>query len=81
MAKKKTKPTSRVSPPIDKTPPKYVQYDDLQNGAAFLYAGALLMKCENSDQEAIDLDTGHVTDCMCEYIVEPVDITIKWSRK
>ena len=81
MAKKKPKPTSRISPPIDATPSKYVQYDDLQNGNAFLYEGSLFMKCENADQEAINLDTGSMRDCMCECIIEPVDITVKWSRK
>lgn len=81
MAKRKPKPTSRVSPPPDKAPPKYIQYDGLQNGTPFLYGGALFMKCENTDQEAIDLETGEVKDCMCDYIVEPVDIKITWTRK
>lgn len=81
MAKAKSKSTSRVSPPISKTSPRYIQYDDLQNGDAFLYEAALFMKCENTDQEAIDLDTGFIRDCMCAFIVEPVDITISWKKK
>jgi len=79
MAKKK--PVSRVSPTVPAIPPKYVQYDGLNNGDAFLYNGALYMKCENCEQEAINLDTGIVQTDLCEEIVEPVSITIGWTRK
>lgn len=81
MPKQKPKPTSRVSPPVEAISPKFIQYDTLHNGDAFLYAGALWMKCDNCEQEAIDLNTGSVRTEMCEEIVEPVSITVKWSRK
>lgn len=84
MAKKKPRPIrskSRVSPPIKATPPKYTQYDALHNGDAFLRGGGLFMKCDNCEQEAIDLDTGYIQTDMCEEIVEPVDIQITWKKK
>lgn len=81
MAKQKPKPVSRVSPSVDKIPPKFIQYDALRNGDAFLHEGALWMKCENCEQEAINLDTGRTQNDMCDCVVEPVNITIKWTRK
>jgi len=77
MAKK----TSRVTPPITKMLPKFKQYDDLNNGDAFLHEGALLLKCENTGQEAIDLDTGQIYNDMCDRVVEPVNITVAWTKK
>lgn len=81
MEKKKKKPVSRVSPTIDAVPPKFTKYDDLKNGDAFLYAGALHMKCNNCEQEAIDLDTGRVRIGMCREVVKPVNIKITWTKK
>ena len=77
MVKKKT---SRVSPVIT-TNPKFVKYDSLQNGDAFLWESGLWMKCENMGQEAIDLTTGEMEDDMCDKQVEKVNIQITWKKK
>ena len=79
MAKKKTS-VSRVSPAIT-TNPKFVEYDSLRNGDAFLWENGLWMKCENMEQEGIDLATGEMEDDMCDKMVEKVNITVTWSRK
>lgn len=76
MAKKK----SRVTPPIISSP-KFVDYEDLCNGDTFLHGGCLVMKCENEEQEAINLDTGQMYSDMCDVRVEPVDIQITWKKK
>lgn len=78
MAKKKT---SRVSPALPKMAPKFVDYDTLTNGDAFIHEGQLCMKCENEEQEAINLDTGTMFSDMCNRIVEPVNITVAWKKK
>jgi len=78
MAKKKT---SRVSPVVPKRSVRQPLYDDLNNGDAFLYEGALYVKVDTDDQQAIDLDTGYIEDSLCGKIVVPVNITVKWSRK
>jgi len=78
MPVKKNK--SRVSPSIPISP-KLVDYDSLYNGDAFLYNGGLWMKCENEEQEAINLNNGNIETYMCGSMVEPVDINIAWKRK
>ncbi|KKN73091.1 hypothetical protein LCGC14_0404000 [marine sediment metagenome] len=77
LAKKKK---SRVSPSIT-TLPKFVDYESLTNGDTFLYNGGLWMRCELYDQEAINIDNGNIESCMCEAMVEPVDISITWKKK
>ncbi len=77
----KKKKTSRISPALPKIAPKLVDYGSLGNGDVFLHEGELCMKCENEDQEAIDLDTGDMYRYMCERMVEPVNITIAWKKK
>ena len=78
MAKKKK---SRVTPTIPQENIKYPLYDNLQDGDAFLFQGALFVKCENSDQQALDLDTGYIEENMCGKVIEPVDIVITWKKK
>lgn len=79
MAKKKI--TSRVNPPIKKSDEKFERYGDLEDGDAFIMNGALWVKINTCDQEALNLDNGRYEDCLCEQIVIPVDITINWKRK
>ena len=79
MAKKKTS-VSRVFPAIT-TNPKFVEYDSLRNGDTFLWENGLWMKCENMEQEGIDLATGEMEDDMCGKMVEKVNIQVTWSRK
>jgi hypothetical protein len=83
MAKKKKVPVkkSRVSPVIPTNDARFTSYKDLNNGDAFLWKGALYVKCESCDQEAIDMETGYVMDGVCDTIVEPVSITITWKKK
>ena len=76
MAKRK----SRITPPIISSP-KATDYDDLNNGDAFLHSGCLCMKCENEEQEAINLDTGQMYSDMCNNTVVPVNITVAWKKK
>jgi len=78
MAKKKV---SRISPAIPKKSKSMPLYDDLHNGDTFLFEGALFMKCENSEQEAIDMDNGYIEEDMCGKVVEPVNIKIAWTQK
>lgn len=78
MAKKRT---SRISPVVLQTKAKFNSYDYMSNGDAFLWEGALYVKCESYEQEAINMDTGLVIDDMCDKVVEPVDIVVTWKRK
>ena len=74
------KKTSRVSPAISNNP-IFVEYNELENGDAFLYLGKLWMKCEVGDQEAINLETGCIEEDMCDEKVEKVNVSIAWTRK
>ena len=76
MARKK----SRITPPITSSS-KATDFDDLVNGDAFLHSGCLCMKCENDEQEAINLDTGEMYLNMCGKDVVPVNVTIAWKKK
>jgi len=80
MAKKKK--TSRVSPSLPSKNLDITTYDDLVNGDCFLWEGCLMMKCDASNQEAFDLDSGDYGVDMCDKgAVIPVDIEITWKKK
>ena len=80
--KKKVEKKSRVSPEIPSQNVRFVTYEDLNDGDAFLMKGKLWMKFDVDDQEAVCLNEGGEHDCcLCDEIVEPVDITITWKRR
>ena len=82
VVKKVETKKSRVSPEVPKSNVRFVRYNELNDGDAFLYEGKLWIKMDICDQDAIclDKDTGYES-CLCDEIVEPVDITINWKRR
>jgi len=80
--KKKNVGKSRINPVVPKTEsPKYVKYEDLDDGDCFLMRGNLWMKSDMDNQEAINLSNGDFDCCLCDEIVIPVDVTINWQRR
>ena len=79
MAKQKT---GRVSPAIPSKNSDVTTYDDLGDGDCFLWDGRLMMKCDISNQEALDLNNGSYQDDMCNGgVFIPVDVKITWKKK
>ena len=77
MAKKKI---VRISPKIglDVTG---ITYGQLNDGVCFIWDKQLWIKADFNAQEAINLATGEMISDMCEYVVIPVDVEIKWTKK
>lgn len=80
--KKKVVKKSRVSPALPAQDRRFVKYEDLKDGEAFLLDGKLWIKFDVGDQEGFELNnSGNWDVLLCDKVVEPVDITINWKRK
>ena len=57
-------------------------YEDLKNGDAFIFDGAIWMKCHCDEQEAIRLEDGAIKYDMCgKGGIIPVAIKVTWTPK
>jgi hypothetical protein len=73
-------PKCRVTPEVTET--GTVEFNDLDNGDAFICNGDVWMKCDIGNQDAIRLRDGDMMDSLCdEGKLIPVDIQVTWKRK
>ena len=74
--------STKVTPKIP-TSNRAVDYEDLEEGDAFLYTDGLYIKYDAGLQGGISLTnpTEDFLDDMCGKMVAPVDIEIKWAYK
>ena len=81
MNGKDKKKKSRVSPKINLEVPG-VTYNDLSDGDCFIMDKQLWIKSDTYDyQNATNLITGEITEDLCDQVVIPVDVEIKWIKK
>ena len=78
--KKKVNKVIRISPKIDLVVPG-VTYSDLGEGDCFIMDKELWIVTNYGNQVAVNLNTGDYNYDLCDQVVIPVDVEIKWKKK
>lgn len=77
MAKKMVRILPKISLVVPGT-----TYNELVDGDCFILDKKLWIKADDcGDQSAVNLMDGTTTDGLCDNVVVPVDVEIKWKTK